>query len=193
MNVENIVRRVRGAVKNAMVWGVAWSTFGMATFLALRAIGVIPATLSALDGLGMSLRLGVMGGITGGAFSGFIALFYRGRRLSDISWVRFGIGGGVVAGVFVLGFLSTIRWLTGDGPLSLQDLGTDGLLAAAFGGAAAGASMWLAQRAERAERAEVLPGGREDELEHLEAGDPFASAGAKDARQRERRASGGNR
>jgi hypothetical protein len=154
MSDENFVRRVTGAVKNAVMWGVAWTALAFVTILGLRTLGVVvPSYIDWLDALGMSLRLGVMGGITGGAFSLFISQFYRGRRVSEIDWARFGLGGAIVAGLFVPTFLIMANLMTGGGLPRLGAIGDDIVIAALFGGIAAGGSMWLAQRAER------LPGG----------------------------------
>src|SRR3954470_15795776 len=118
MNTGNIVRRLRAAAKNAVMWGIAWAALGFVAIIALRTIGVfVPARVTVLDAIGMSLKFGVMGGITGAAFSVFISLFYRGQSLSEISWVRFGVGGGIVAGVFVPAFLVIANLLSGDGLL----------------------------------------------------------------------------
>jgi hypothetical protein len=157
MSSENIIRRLTGAVKNAIAWGVAWFALAFATILLLRTIGVVvPPSVSALDALGMAIKFGVMGGITGGAFSIFISFFYRGRRLSQINWVRFALGGAVVAGVFVPSFLVLANVLTG-GPIPPFDaIRGDIIFSALFGGIAAGASMWLAQRGETSS----LGGGR---------------------------------
>jgi hypothetical protein len=158
MKDENVGRRVRGAVKNAVVWGVAWSALAFVTILALRTLGVVvPFWIDWLDALGMSLRLGVMGGITGGAFSLFISQIYRGRRLSEISWARFGVGGGILAGLFVPTVLLMANLLTGGGVLPFDAIRSDIVIAALFGGIAAGGSMWLAQRAE------ARPGARQRE------------------------------
>ena len=125
----------------------------------------------------------VMGGLTGGAFSLFISQFYRGRRLSEISWARFGIGGGIVAGLFVPGFLQLANLLTGGGLVPLDAIRGDMIMATAFGGIAAAASMWLAQRAEDPAN------GSERSIERLDGGDPLAAMEANDVRQRERTAS----
>lgn len=185
MNVERIIRRLTGAAKNAVVWGTAWFTFAMAVFGVSHIAGIGPAHVSLLDAIGMSIRIGIMGGITGAAFSGFISLFYRGRRLPEINWVRFGVGGGIVGGLFVTTFLVGANLLTGGGIPALGNIFDDIVLATGFGGATAAATMWLAQRAGR------VPGGIDDEidrpeLERLKGADPLASAEAKDVRQRER-------
>ena len=184
MNVERIIRRLTGAAKNAVVWGTAWFSFAMAVFGVSHITGIGPAHVSLLDAIGMSIRIGIMGGITGAAFSGFISLFYRGRRLSEINWVRFGVGGGIVGGLFVTTFLTTANLVSGDGLPALANILDDIILSTGFGGATAAATMWLAQRAGRGS------GGSDDELghpehEHLKGVDPLANVGAKEVGERE--------
>ncbi|HEX2210315.1 MAG TPA: hypothetical protein VHG93_21740 [Longimicrobium sp.] len=149
MNVGNIAKRLAGAVKNAVVWGVTWSALTFVTIIGLRTIGlVVPAEIGVLDAIGMAIRVGIVGGVAGGAFAVFISLAYRGRRLSEINWVRFGLGGAVVAELFVLAFFAIGSLVSGDGFPAFDDILSDLVMAAVFGGIAAGASMWLAQRAE---------------------------------------------
>jgi hypothetical protein len=149
MNMKNIVRRLTGAAKNAVVWGVTWSGLAFGTILGLRTIGVmVPPEIGVLDAIGMAIRVGIVGGIAGGAFALFISRFYRGRRLSDISWVRFGLGGAVVAELFILAFFAIMNLASGGGFPAWKDITSDLVMAAVFGGIAAGASMWLAQRTE---------------------------------------------
>jgi hypothetical protein len=76
--------------------------------------------------------------------------------------------------------------ITRGGLPPLAAIRTDIVVAALFGGIAAGASMRLAQRAE------ALPSGSEDERERLGSENPSASARAKRVRQRERGTSAGN-
>ena len=185
MNAESIIRRVSGAVKNAVVGGAAWFILALAVFGVSHVAGVGPAHVSLLDAIGMSIRVGVMGGITGGAFSAFIGAFYRGRRLSEINWVRFGIGGAVVGGSFVAAFLVSANLLTGGELPALRNILDDIVIGTGFGGATAAATMWLAQRGER------VTGGSARELERpererLKGADPLANLEAKSARQRER-------
>jgi hypothetical protein len=173
MNVGNIVRRLTGAAKNAVVWGATWSALAFATILGLRTIGVVvPPEIGVLDAIGMAVRVGIAGGMAGGLFALFVSVFYRGRRLSQIDPVRFGLGGAVVAEVFMLAFFAP-------GKPALEDILMDLIIAAVFGFVAAGASMWLAQRAD------ALPPGSDDAPDRLGSGDPLASVGAQDARQRE--------
>jgi hypothetical protein len=159
---DNFLRRLKGAVKNAVVWGAAWFGLTIPTYAVLRL-----ATSSGfwlLDAIFIATRVAIMGAIAGGFVSALISFFYRGRRLSQISWVRFGLGAGIAAGLFVPAFMVAARLLSGDGipPLGLID--GDALLAAVFGGITAAGSMWLAQRGESAsiagpERHERLAAG----------------------------------
>lgn len=149
MNSKNIVRRLTGAVKNAVVWGVTWSALAFVTIVGLRTAGVVvPAEIGVVDAIGMAMRVGIVGGMAGGAFAAFISLFYGGRRLSGISWVRFGLGGAAVAELFMLAFFAIGPLAAGEGFPPLADIFSDLVVAAVFGGISAGASMWLAQRAE---------------------------------------------
>ncbi|MDP3675881.1 MAG: hypothetical protein Q8R44_12435 [Novosphingobium sp.] len=175
MTVDNIFRRLRGALGNALVWGVGWFTAAFAGFAVLRVAGILPETLSWAQGLGVAIRFGIVGVFAGGAFSSVIRLLYHGRRLSEISWVRFGIGGAVVTGLFVPVFLQTMNLLSGDGLVPWELVLDDGLGTAAFGGVAAAVSLKLAQRA-----VTVLPGRSQDQLDRLESVDRFASAGERD-------------
>jgi hypothetical protein len=170
MNAENIFRRLRGALGNAAVWGAAWAACAAVVFAALKVAGVLGASVIWLDAIMVAGRFGFMGGIVGGAFSLVIGLLYRGRRLSDLSAVRFGIRGGIMAGLFVPTFLTAARLLSGDTFLPLENLLTNGLLSAAFGAVAAGGSLMLAQRAQT-----LLSGGSQDALHRLGSGNPLES------------------
>ncbi|HEU0055055.1 MAG TPA: hypothetical protein VFQ39_17835 [Longimicrobium sp.] len=165
MAIQDFLRRAKGAVTNAVVWGAAWFGLTVATVGVLRTTGVIHAPgFWLFDAIFIGMRVGIMGGLAGGAFSALIGFLYRGRRLSQINWVRFGLGGGIVAGLFVPAFMILASLLTGGGlPTSIAE---DVVLAALFGAITAGGSMWLAQRADAAsiggpDRHERLASGAE--------------------------------
>lgn len=148
MNVKNIVRRLTSAAKNGVVWGGTWFTLAFGTMVGLRTIGVVvPPEIGVMDMIGMAIRIGIVGGAAGGAFALFVSAFYRGRRLSEISWARFGLGGAAVALLFVVAFFG-IGGLVGGGFPALEDILGDLIMAAGFGGITAGGSIWLAQRGE---------------------------------------------
>ena len=162
----NIIRRLAGAVRNGIVWGAAWFGLAMAGFGFLRIVNDNP--VSWLDAIGMSIRIGIVGGLTGGAFAAFISFFYRGKRLSDISPVRFGIGGGIVALAFMMTWLGLGNLLTGGSIPPWEDINSDLLFATLFGAISAGASMWLAQRDP------AISDATDEGLGRLQSGEQFA-------------------
>ena len=181
MGAGNVRRLLTGAARNGVVWGIAWFALAFVTILVLRTIGVIvPATIGVLDAIGMAIRIGIVGGIAGGVFAACIRLFYRGRRLSEIDPVRFGLGGAIVAELFMLAFFAITNLAAGNGFPRLDDILSDLVIAAVFGGIAAGGSMWLAQRSEPGadEAPDALAGS--DPRTAIGAGDPLASLDAAD-------------
>ncbi|HUQ98069.1 MAG TPA: hypothetical protein VM166_01365 [Gemmatimonadaceae bacterium] len=142
--------RLRATFRNSVVWGTVWGTFGSAVASAMRIIDKIPLGGALLDGLGMGLRIGVIGAISGAAFFAFISVAYRGKRLSEISWLRFGLGGALVAGAFVPGFLQAMNLLTGGELVPWDLIFDDAVYSALFGGITAAGTMILAQRDEAA-------------------------------------------
>jgi hypothetical protein len=113
---------------------------------ALRLLGIVPG-LRWFDVLGLAIRVGVVGVFAGAAFAAAIAVLYRGRELSQISAVRFGIGGGLVSALFIPPFLQLLNILSGTGPIPWALLLDDVPLVGVLGGLAAGGSMKLAQLA----------------------------------------------
>jgi len=146
MSVAGIFRRLRGAVGNALVWGAGWFTAFIALVGTLRLLGIFPG-LRWVDVLGLAIRVGVVGTFAGAAFAGAITVLYRGRRLSEISAVRFGIGGGLVSGLFIPPFLQLLNILSGTGPIPWGLLLDDIPLVTVLGGLAAAGSLKFAQLA----------------------------------------------
>ncbi len=160
-------RRLWAGVRNALVWGAGWFGLAFLVMTAVRLAGGAPPTASWMNMLRTAARFGVMGVITGTAFSFFIGVRYRGRRLSEINWIRFGLGGGIVTGLVVPGFIIVARFLSGDPFLAPRHLLINGIVGLAFGGTAAAVTLKAAQIAER-----FLPRGRADQVDLLEGGDP---------------------
>lgn len=154
MDADNIFKRLRGAVGNALVWGAGWSASALVVFAGLKLAGVLPESVLWIDSLLVAARFGFVGGIAGGAFSLVIGLLYQGRRVPDLNPVRFAIGGGIMAGLFVPAFLQAMNLLSGGGMVPMELVADDGLMAALFGAVAAGGSLKLAQLADP-----VLRGG----------------------------------
>jgi hypothetical protein len=150
----------RAIAGNAVVWSGLWFAGTLALLGTLKLVGLAPEEFSWFGALQVSGRTGVMGGIAGTAFSLFIRMFYRGRRLSELSALRFGVGGAVVIGVFVPAFILLMRTISNDPPLAISLFGTNAMFGAVFGGIAAAASLKFAQFAER-----FVPESRQDQLE----------------------------
>ena len=139
--------RLRGAIRNSLVWGIGWSVLGFAAQMALRLTGIIDAPVSVRDALVISLKVGLGGGIAGAAFSAFIAFAYRERRIRDISWLKFGVGGAVVTIVSITAFVQGASLLSGSGLVPWRYAYPTTAMFAVFGFCAAALSMKLAQSA----------------------------------------------
>jgi hypothetical protein len=144
------VTRIRAAFRNAVVWGVGWGAIGTAVATAIRFLDEIPIGKAVLGGIGMGVRIGFIGAIAGTAFFAFIGLMYRGKRLLDISWIRFGIGGAILAGLFVPSFLQTMNLISGGSLVPWNLVADDMVFSALFGGITAAGTMFVAQRYEAA-------------------------------------------
>ena len=145
---ESKPRRLRAIFKNAVVWGGIWGVLGTAISAVFRLNDSIPFGHAIIDGIGMGIRIGVVGALTGAVFATFISIAYRGRSLREISWAKFGAGAAVLAGVFVPTWMQTLNLLSGDGMVPFSLINGDIVMSALFGGITAAGTMLMAQRAE---------------------------------------------
>lgn len=157
MTARDTIRRLRGALGNALIWGAGWSVLAFVGFGTLRLAGIFSPEAPWTYVAGLALRAGMVGFFGGAAFSALVRLLYHGRRLSEINWVRFGIGGGIATGVFVPLFLQAMNLLSGDGLVPWNLVLDDAVWTAAFGAVVSAGSLKLAQRAQAA-----LPGRQDD-------------------------------
>ena len=140
------MKRIRAAFRNALVWAVGWAAVPAVVFTVLRLVGVVPNSVSWHDGLGLAARFGIVGFVAGAAFSTVVGVAYRGRRVADISWVKFGLAGGAITAVFVPLFLQTMNLLTGGHLVPWHLVLDDSLWTGVLGAVAAGGSLKFAQR-----------------------------------------------
>ncbi len=142
-----ILQRLRGALGNALVWGGAWfgAGFVLSTgfYLFRRGLGAMPLQLFLEGALRDASALGLIGFLTGGAFSVYVAAVFRNRRIEEVSTARFALGGGLVA---VLLSLIGFGLFTGYDAVLVQDVVIPLSVAAAFGGLTGFNSLKLAQR-----------------------------------------------
>ena len=151
---------LRAVVRNALTWGAAWAIAGGAIVTVLALFDPNPAIESLPERIGMALfagvswgvRFGIAGAVIGTAFSTIIRLGYRGRRLADISPVRFALLGAVVGGVGVPLYLQAMNVLTGGSPIAWSLVMDDGVWASVFGAVAAAGMILLARRADALDR-----------------------------------------
>ncbi len=143
--MSDLLRRVRGAIGNVVVWGIGWSVLGFAANMAMRMTGIIDAPVSVVDAAVVGLKIGLGGGIAGAAFSAFIAFAYRNKRIQDISWLKFGLGGAVVTAASITAFVQGASLLGGGRLIEWQYMNPTVGLFAVFGFGVAAVSMKLAQ------------------------------------------------
>jgi hypothetical protein len=172
MPAPDLFRRLRAIALNGLVWGGAW-------FLGVMTLAT---TANLVEGRGLRVEgweLAVPGGIlfavAGVAFSTVISLVLRGRRLSELNWIRFGLGGAVVSFFFLPTLLSVLRALSGDDMLPFTKLLGTGALGFMFGGVAAAGTLKLAQLADR------FSSGRRAREPELLASDQAAPGTVRDA------------
>ena len=146
MSGDGRFRRLKAIFKSAVVWGFTWGALGTVVSALMRLGDNISPGFAILDGIGMGIRIGIMGGLAGAAFSAFISLAYRGKNLRDISAAKFGLGGAVFAGAFVPVFMQAMNVISGSGFVPFDLINTDILYSALFGGITAPGTMWLAKK-----------------------------------------------
>jgi len=105
--MKTILRRIRGALGNAAVWGGAWTVASVVWIGWILVKGLIytPELVAATDWgssqiwralLGIIGYTAVIGAGTGFAFSTYVAANFRRKSLEDLSSMRTALGGGLV-------------------------------------------------------------------------------------------------
>jgi len=140
------MRRIRAVFRNAVIWGAGWAAVPAALFTVLRLTGVVPDSVSWHNGLGLAARFGIVGFVAGAVFSSVIGVAYRGLRLAEINWVKFGLAGGALTAVVVPLFLQTMNLLTDGHLIAWHLVLDDSLWTGVLGAVAAGGSLKIAQR-----------------------------------------------
>ena len=165
-----ILRRLRGALGNALVWGVGWFIAGGALVLGTSLFEPRPPVLTAevvrivLMG---ATGIAVAGAITGGVFSAYIAANFRRKRLGEISPLRFALGGSLVTVALAL-IVIYVGSFFSDWPLFLGDLLEPVLIYGSIGAVTGYGTIKLAQRAlPPGETAAALEGGSQQTVPRL--------------------------
>ncbi|MCL7976042.1 MAG: hypothetical protein M8863_01915 [marine benthic group bacterium] len=139
--MKRILRWIRGALGNALAWGITWAGFGL-LFGAISSISR-PYMLPHLPGY--ALMIGAIGAFFGGSFAAFISVNFRGGSVDELSPGRFAFGGAVVTIPFTLLLNAWVQsW---KGWIFLSDMIVPVAVPAVLGGLTAYTTVKLAQRA----------------------------------------------
>lgn len=164
--MRGILRRFRGAVGNAVVWGVSWFSTALAL---LGGVNLIWGFQAVDDPwrlvLYVSANVGVTGFLTGLAFSGYLRLRYFDRPLLGIRIRRVALGGAAVA-VACSTMVGVLARLSVGMPIALGDLLSGFPMVAILGAVTAGTTVRLAQASQQKE---VGAAASELEVEQREA------------------------
>ena len=156
-----ILRRLRGALGNALVWGGMWfgSTFALLLGPYFLGSGRTDLSWQVLRVLfEASLLIGLVGFVTGSAFSAYVASAFRDRKIEDLSPARFALGGSLVPIPIILLLKMWLSAAMGDGWIFMSELVVPVTFAATLGALTGYGTAKLAQKA-------MSPGESQDELE----------------------------
>lgn len=125
-----ILRRLRGAIGNAFVWGTLWFLAGIISIVGFGLLQTSRAASWELWGTWEVWRaifrfatpVAAIGAVTGGAFSAYIAANFRNSRLHELSPGRFALGGGLVTTLLSLLFMCALSLRSGWGLPLLGDV-----------------------------------------------------------------------
>jgi hypothetical protein len=146
--MRGILRRLRGAVGNALVWGGVWSgtTFTVSMIYTLAGLSGASFSWSYLKAILLfSGFQGAVGFVTGGAFSAYFVGAFRGRSLDNLNPWRAALGGALVTVPFVLLLKIWSNSMLGYEWIFLSELLRPVAYSAALGGLTAFSSVRLAQ------------------------------------------------
>lgn len=147
--MRRILRNIRGAVGNAVVWATSWFA---ATFTVWSALHLLGGLLPVAEPWGLitaiSAGAGFSGFVSGLVFSGFLRAAYSGRSLLDLSVPRLALAGAAVAGALSVAGGFALQLLFGV-ILPIGAVATSAIMPALLGALTAGGSIRAAQGAER--------------------------------------------
>lgn len=170
--MKGMLRRIRGAVGNAVAWAVSWVAGGTAVLGLLHLTGLFQLADPSEIFTFFVPVLGMTGFLTGVAFSAYLPLVYRDQSVLGIRTGRFVLGGAVVAGL-ICPLVVLLSPLAPELGASARILLASELWTVVFGGVTAGATLKLAQRASSSlvdASADELA-REQDEVVHLLGGD----------------------
>jgi hypothetical protein len=143
------LRRLRAILLNGLVWGGTWFVGIMAMVTVVNIVDPPPPGADTSEGWFLAASGGLLLFLGGSAFAAVVTFAFRGRKLSEISWKNFALGGGIVAGIVFPAFIATMRALGGDSMLEVSKMLSTGLFGFVGGSILAAGTLKLAQWADR--------------------------------------------
>lgn len=132
-------------IRNALLWSITWAGTGFVLFSVI-AFDDRPLVEVFLNAAFVAVRFAFWGFVFGILFTGAVALLKRsGHRLTDLSRVTVGVGGGIAAGLLMPLLLQLMNVLSGDGVIAWHLVTDDVAWAVPFGALAALVSLQAAR------------------------------------------------
>jgi len=103
-------KKLKAALGNSLVWGVAWAAGSIGVALALKMLGIMTAPLTPGEVFQISTWFGAVGVAAGGTFSALLPIAFRGRDVLTVRSLPFLIGG-AAAGALLAPFLPGSVWI----------------------------------------------------------------------------------
>jgi hypothetical protein len=144
-SMKAFLRRLRGAIGNALAWAISWFGASLALLSAMKLVGALPAWELVLY---VAANIGVTGLLTGGVFSAFLRAAYADRPLLSIRVGRLALAGAAIAATCTPLVGLVLRSLAGQAIVA-ADLLAGAPLAAVLGALTAGGTIHVAQREAR--------------------------------------------
>ena len=144
--IKRILRRLRGALGNALVWGSAWFLAAFPLTAVFWMFGLMSGVPIWAFALGTAQTLAGMGFLAGGAFSLFLGIAGRHKRLEDLGPTRIALGAGALTGVLVPAFGVVVNAFGGY-PVTVEPAVMVGMISGGLAGVSALGTIKVAQRA----------------------------------------------
>lgn len=158
--MKSLLRRIRGWIGNAVIWGAGWAlgTIPVAGLLWAMGYGYLVIPMAPR----IAATLFSIGFVAGGTFSTYLSLAYHNKDLADLRPGRFAMVGAVFAGLLIPVFGTVPGLVPGLGLMLgasfYQAVGASVGFAALLGGGTAYSTVKIAQNA-------VLGSGSEQRTE----------------------------
>ena len=144
--IKSILRQLRGALGNAVVWGSAWFLAAFPLTAVFWMFGLMSGVPIWPFALGTAQTLAGMGFLAGGTFSLFLGFAGRHKRLGELGPMRIALGTGALTGVLVPA-LGVVVNAFGGYPVTVEPAVMVAMISGGLAGVSALGTIKVAQRA----------------------------------------------